>query len=282
MISKKAMGALLLELILATIIFFMIQGYTSIAENIPGFSVKPEAVAYIKTVGDTEVCNIDLLNLMRSEMNYYGNNIKFSDAIIRSYLENDYNEINSYIGSNQNNIFKEYAWNFSIESNNEVKYFKDDGAYSGRVVDCVAYLPLPEPLFSECGTFEKKTVPYGTNTIDFFVEGESINIIFQNKAVLNNGQDKFGFTQIFPDVIERYDLSFEQQDMLIDDSTGIDAHSISLIVGDFNRSYDLMMIENCSDTQTTPLCDQSVDIILSKADTIDSCSIKVNLEVSPK
>lgn len=273
--NKKGIIGLWIEVAIAIILFLLILLIPTLSAQ-AGFSPEPRAHAMIKTVGDTELCNINLLNLLRTPSSQIEGTV--SDAIVMSHLGDDeisQNQIDIIL----RNIFEDRPYKFSVDIINENVYSIESGIIENNL-SCVSYLPLPEPYTSTCNYVETVELQDGEKhtfqTLDGEFTVELINDICKDALSCN----PWGL-QLQEDIIEqRYGL-YEQTTSQEIETMEADSFTLPLVVGPLNASYSLLVMESYADSEASAYSDASkAELILMKNDDIKYCSIKVTLTIN--
>ncbi len=267
---KKAGGAFLTELLLATVLVLIIAAGFFGIQHIPGFSLEPEAKALIQSVGDNEICNVNLLNLIRSP-NEDGT---LGDTLITSYLTKDYTVFNETTTNILNQVMLR-RWVMNLSINNRVEAtFGDPAGFVA--VPCIAYVPLPQPFFSNCSFSEIQT-GFDGYEINFTTPDGNVTMEIVNQFVTDS--DKIGGFGVYPtsEWTTIPETAIIGEPTTINDTLNADLLILQIYVGDESEEvlipYELTISEPSEDP------DGLTEVHLTKKDLVQQCSIALNLFV---
>ena len=278
--NKRGIGALLIELIIAVVIFFLILMIPSLIVQ-AGYGPQPQAHAMIKTVGDTELCNNNLLNIIRGQSTQVDGTI--GDAIILDYLagKDDYskNQINILL----TNMFESRPWSFSINAIGEERYNLSNGDMENQL-SCITYLPIPAPHANNCEFSEAITLDAddrNNDSYEFITPDEIFTVELVNTECIDDsaGTCQFGVVLNPPDIIEQKYGLYEQITSMVAESADSDTLMLPLALGDNNVSYTLRIMEQYADT------DYAYDInaatlAITRDNDVRNCGILLNLTIN--
>jgi hypothetical protein len=293
--SKKAGAELILEVLLATVIFFIFVGIIFLFLS-PQLKLK--AVAHIQSVDSTLQCDTSLMNFMRFEKD----GITYSDLLVNSYvkslnkpdksdLKEFYDDAITWFG----NVYGTDKVNISI-SDPFNGYLYGSETINATVADtigtfnCSFYVPLPgSRVKKDCAFLQSSTSEYDSSNNRWKkVAFEIRDVGYVNVTIANGGEGSdFGLAAADLNGVDSV-IDYETQNIMeegklasevqyVKDTSGIDSIVVPLMIPrELGQHYELYLVEDEPDSINPQA---SVTAQLRKRGDIQDCSIIVTLTI---
>ncbi|MEM2954645.1 MAG: hypothetical protein QW625_01675 [Candidatus Nanoarchaeia archaeon] len=262
-ITKKATADLLVEVIISTIIFFLIITFLFVVQ-LPQLRIK--AAATVVSADTALSCDVSLTNLLRTH--YAVNGLDFATYLSINFedIENNENmqkEISNNVSKIFDNVWGSQSWELNIslpKKNISIGKMKESLAN----FTCNAYVPLPPYFLEKNCKWSNSSLEAKGNSVEFKTPDGTCSFKLDDSDI-GVVSKSFEDCEVAP--LPPFSIMAEQT-LVVNDSASLDFIYLPLLIK--NRHYTLFINETNENLN-------ELNVTLTKDLLPEDCAIKLTL-----